>query len=234
MPSNYEIHIAEQKKYESILVSAMDILDEVKDYTIMKDGHYKLMCDAFLELSKTKIYHEIVKRVNRNKPINQRIALDEKRDNPDYIFCEKCSRYIKKLSKYTNLKSHQKLDICINTLQIKQSSVVCGKQTIKNGIVIPPKYIEKCQILNQKLQKRMYIPNTDIEKPQKYQYWQTLTNNGSNTIRHIINRKYPLWNNENNNEIGKSFYEIMANTVEIKTIKIKRRKIVKREIILEH
>lgn len=150
----YEIQRSEQSKFDGLLFSAMEVLDDMSESNI-RDGDYKKMCDILMELKKTTIYTAIKKRVIKNRPTKIHISLAEKVDSKAYTFCPKCDRPVINTKKA--LKTHQKLDICINVNQCKVSAVVNGKKTNTGQFKFNANHTKIALILNNKLSRR-FIP----------------------------------------------------------------------------
>lgn len=150
----YEIQRSEQSRFDGLLYSAMEVLDDMSESNI-RDGDYKKMCDILMELKKTTIYTAIKKRVIKNRPTKIHISLAEKVDSKAYTFCPKCDRPVINTTKA--LKTHQKLDICINVNQCKISAVVTGKKTNTGQFKFNANHAKIALILNNKLSRR-FIP----------------------------------------------------------------------------
>jgi len=244
--TSYQIQRAEQSKFDNLLYSAMEVLDDISESNI-RDADYKKMCDILMELKNTTIYTSVEKRVKKNRPTKIHSSLAEKMENKKYIFCPKCDRPV--LSTKKALSSHQKLDICINVNQCKITAVVTGKKTQTGTFKFNAKYSKIALVLNNKLSRR-FIPNgvetknelTKIHNPiadtYSYNYKCIRSGVGSDIINNIVHRKYSTPEAySHDHRIAVSLDDILSSDEIIPTtriIKIKRRKIAKREIVLEH
>ena len=150
MTTPYAIEKQNQTQFDNILYNLLEMIDLLTEREVIKDGEYKDFVEALmsakklqLELKENAICVALQKRVERARNGKSRtytlLPLDKKINNPDYIMCNKCNRYL--LKKNDVLEIHQKTKVCITTYQAKLTTY-SFKSMAKNRIA------EVSQVLN--------------------------------------------------------------------------------------
>ena len=156
MTTPYAIEKENQTQFDNILYNLLEMIDLLTERYVIKDGEYKELVEALMsaknlqvELKQNAICVALQKRVERARNGKSRtytlLPLDKKINNPDYIMCNKCNRYL--LKKNDVLEIHQKTNVCINTYQAKLTTY-SFKSMAKNRIA------EVSQVLNVYLKMR--------------------------------------------------------------------------------